>query len=399
MGTLYDILYNDVAISTHAKWVMANPFFERLAFIRQTSMAYRVFPSATHSRLSHSVGTYALTKHVVNTMCISGHIKIDRERKISKEVVPLTPTAMTALVHSGVKPKITEFEIELMALGGLLHDIGHGPSSHTFDDFVAEMDDRGELSDCSDPNPWRTHEVRSQYISRHILAGLGFDAIHVNYVLQMINPSPEFAHDWRFQLVNNKVCGIDVDKLDYLVRDAQFFGLCPTVNVQRICFNSRIGKTPNGTVWGFSPRVHDEINNVFESRFNLYRNIYHHPKVVKFELAFRDLLRDSKPLITAVFKSRDIVGFCTLLDDFMVSRGSQATQAAFFGRRAYALVAGDKIHETATICIEKIAKYGHPSTVPYVTSQTENPQFFIDNVHGDEKQTFFFLPLRKNVVV
>jgi hypothetical protein len=79
--------------------------FQRLRHISQLSGAKIIFPSATHTRFSHSLGTY----HLIN--------RVFQEAKIDQKI--------------SLKDK------QLILIAGLLHDIGHGPFSHSFEKILS----------------------------------------------------------------------------------------------------------------------------------------------------------------------------------------------------------------------------------------------------------------------
>ena len=83
--------------------LIAHPYYQRLRRIQQMALAQVVYPGAVHTRLHHSLGAYHL-------MCI----------------------AISELRDKGIE--ITQEEAQAAKAAILLHDIGHGPFSHTFDD-------------------------------------------------------------------------------------------------------------------------------------------------------------------------------------------------------------------------------------------------------------------------
>ena len=134
VAIIHDPIHNDIFVSELAVKIIDHPYFNRSHFICQTGTAYKVFPSATHTRKSHMIGTYALTHKLLN--------------QLGKFVV------------------INEKEKELIALGALCHDIGHGPGSHAFDKHVITyLIQKGLINDN---HPWVTHEQRSIHLFRKI---------------------------------------------------------------------------------------------------------------------------------------------------------------------------------------------------------------------------------------
>ena len=161
MKIISDCLHHDIRMSEVAIQIIDTPLYERQNSIKQTSMAYRVWPSATHTRKNHQIGTYGLTANTLNSLISHNHLSVCKDL-----LKPLTVEEMTASMVRGEIPKITPDEFEWICLGGLVHDLGHGPASHTFDDFLEELVESGELSK---DHPWLTHEQRSQIFFKHLV--------------------------------------------------------------------------------------------------------------------------------------------------------------------------------------------------------------------------------------
>ena len=393
MKIIHDPLYQDIRMSDVAIQIINTPLYERLNYVRQTSMAYRVFPSATHTRKTHQIGVYGLAKKTLDTLILRRHLVVtstnaaneyttldtstdsvdalvsdDIRDDVRRDVRPLSPKQMTEWVYTGNKPTITSEEYEWICIGGLVHDLGHGPSSHSFDDLVEEFVEHGQVSSDSE---WVTHERRGQYLFRHLVKqyAINLSPYAVDYICQVIDPSDEYIHDFRFQLINNKVSGIDLDKMDYIKRDNYEFGLCCSIDIDRIITNSgihcQIRNAVNtesytaesalygsgrdimslcgplsdvGTYWSFCDRICGDIFNLFMVRYRLYKEIYNHPKVIKFELAYLDLLKDQGEAICETINRMDVDRFSEMTDESMLWTASKLARDRFHERGTYRLI-------------------------------------------------------------
>jgi len=237
---IHDNLWGDIAVDPLAIAVIDTPEFQRLHHINQTGCAFKVFPTAKTSRFEHSLGTY----HIASVL-------LDHLLK--------------------VQPDLGDVKVHLIRLAALCHDIGHGPFSHCYDHAFPD----GEH-----------HEKRSVVLTQRLLGRVTpLTEDDITYVCMLIDP-PE-GGPWHTTLVKNKTHGIDVDKLDYIPRDNNAFGLTLNVDVNRIISNTRV---INDELC-FCDRIKDDIFNFFYVRYRLHREVYCHPKILAFDLLLRDILR------------------------------------------------------------------------------------------------------------
>jgi len=363
MKIIYDKVWGEIEMSDIAISIIDTPMYHRMSYIKQTSMAYRVFPTATHTRFNHQIGVYGLLKKTLDTLISKGHLVITEDTK------PLNTVEMTERVKNGLKPCITKDEYEWICLGGLLHDLGHGPASHTFDDLIEELVDNGLITNTK----WRTHEERSQELFRNMVErdNIEISDEGLNYICNIINPPMSHRHDFRCQFVNNEVNGVDADKMDYICRDCMVFGIASHVNIERIIANSSIiydsqdaTKTVYGTYWSFSERIKNEVFNLFMMRYQLYRDIYNHPKVIKFEIAYKAVLNNNIDTLLECFNHNDISSFIEMTDESMLWRANTNVRKDFINRNTYELVPNGTI-KNPIIIEETVGFFGKCGFNPF----------------------------------
>jgi len=197
--------------------VIDSPVMQRLRRIRQTSLAFHTYPSATHSRFEHSLNCVGLAEKVLESVA----------RKKPEFARKGTPTWA---------------EVRLAAL---LHDCGHGPFSHASEEFLEEFDEFERLKD-ENPSLFKRaqpHEILSYFIVKSKpfkellwrpiirlytskdgrfcdLSAVKFDRVALMIIGKEHPDKPE--HKYLTQIVNGP---FDIDKLDYLLRDGYFTGL------------------------------------------------------------------------------------------------------------------------------------------------------------------------------
>lgn len=208
MFTIKDPIYKLIEIEDEFAPLIDNPYFQRLRNIKQNALLYFVYPSAKHDRFTHSLGTYHLMKEIVN----NGLMDLSDNDKFN------------------------------LKAAALLHDIGHGPYSHSWEHMVSNFD----------------HEEMSARIIREI------------FNLPVAADIIEKKHPYH-KLLSSV---IDVDKLDYMARDSYFCGVSyGTSDVERIVRSISVadGKLiiPVSLV--------SSVEHVIMGRISLYKSTYFHP--------------------------------------------------------------------------------------------------------------------------
>ena len=107
---VHDCVHREITLEPLLDAVTRTKAFQRLGSLRQLGSTHRVWPNATHTRKAHSLGV----AYLAEKLC----------RNIAQRPMP-----------HGVQPP-DERDILLVKLAALCHDLGHGPFSHTFDNFV-----------------------------------------------------------------------------------------------------------------------------------------------------------------------------------------------------------------------------------------------------------------------
>lgn len=168
MKTIKDPVHGHVRVSDNLLPLLDTPHVQRLRYVRQLGFSHLVYPGANHSRFEHSVGTM----HLAGNMA--------RELDFDADECLLTEAA------------------------GLLHDIGHGPFSHATEPLLTEFCGRG-------------HDDIAHLLIEDlgpVLSGAGVDP---QEVAAMVNGTHRYAG-----IIHGD---LDVDRMDYLMRDAHYTGV------------------------------------------------------------------------------------------------------------------------------------------------------------------------------
>ena len=226
--------------------------FQRLRRIKQLGTTSFTFHAAEHSRFGHSLGVYEITRRICDFFERNFSIKEDPENGWDDEE-------------------------RLVALcAALLHDVGHGPYSHTFEGIF-------------DTN----HEAFTIDI-------ITSETTEINQILKKVSPefpeqvasviSKDYPNKQVVQLISSQ---IDADRMDYLLRDAYYTGTeYGTFDLTRILRVIRPFK--NGIAFQFNG-MH-AVEDYIVSRYQMYMQIYFHPVSRGMEVILDHLLKRGKYL-------------------------------------------------------------------------------------------------------
>lgn len=256
--------------------------FQRLRRIRQLGGDFQVYPTAEHSRFSHSLGVYEIVRRMVTeikSLCV----------------------------------ELTEYEKVCVMLAGLLHDVGHGPFSHAFEHV--------------------TNHSHEEYTVKIILGNT-----ELNAILRAVSEKlPQdivsiIQHTHENDILNQIVSGqLDADRMDYLLRDSYFTATSyGQFDLERILRTMRVRKTPEGrkVIVVKYTGIHS-VEDYIMARYQMYWQVYYHPVARSYEAVFiqlfnrlkdifkgdKDYFEDMKVLIPFLEKSEVSVGEYFKLDE------------------------------------------------------------------------------------
>jgi len=260
---IYDNIHGYIQIDPIATKIIDTPVFQRLRYIHQTGCLYLVFPTATHTRFEHSIGTYYLARKFI-----------------------------ISLKNNQPELNINERLVLLVSIAGLCHDLGHLIYSHLFDDlFLSRLSNYKELGEMVH------HEARSILLLKYLVKKYKIDLSdnEINIISDLINPKKNDydnwpnkfkVGEWIFQIVSNPINNIDVDKFDYICRDNNAVGSELNFDYSRLLLEARVY---NNNIY-YPKQVSNDIYHMFFIRYRLHRQIYNHKTVKAIEIMILNCL-------------------------------------------------------------------------------------------------------------
>lgn len=364
--TIMDRVHEHITLPDIVVQALDTPQVQRLRGLRQLGVSSYLYPSATHSRFEHSIGVAHL-----------GRVYLEALRGNQPEL------------------GITDRDVELLMLAGLCHDLGHGPFSHLFEDVIAKH------LKASDGGPSFCHEDMSLLLARRVMEDyLQLPAHDVSHVLLLIQGRGD-VHIPYHQLISNKDAGIDVDRLDYFIRDSTccFGKPAMDVRVHRLFNASRLVWDTDAGRWccAFEEKLAFTLRDLFALRAKLHKEIYQH-RVVKavghmigdaFRLAAPHLCVGGASLIDCVVNPDKFLS----LGDWILDSIEHIAEPALFParqviqrlrrRELYRLVGSqsvrsDSIHEL--LCPDRIASILRKALPSSESTFPDAPRFIVDTV-------------------
>jgi HD superfamily phosphohydrolase len=206
--------------------------FQRLRRIKQLCGVSMVFHMADHTRFSHSLGAYELAREV-----------LEKVKDVDNE--------------------LTDYEKTVFLCSALLHDIGHGPYSHSFE---------------------KIFKINHEIMTINIILGdtsinkalKKYDARLPKDIASVIN------HEHKFPLIEQLVSSqLDVDRMDYLKRDAYFTGAqFGDIDIEKILRGMLVKDKKIVFKYNCVPNIEDYLM----SRYHMYYQVYFHPVSRCFEV-------------------------------------------------------------------------------------------------------------------
>jgi HD superfamily phosphohydrolase len=284
------------------KDIIDTPWVQRLRRIHQLQSTWWVYPSGEHSRFQHVLGTM----HMAGAF--ARHLYPSLKETFGKDL-PSAP-----------------FIEELLRISGLLHDVGHGPFGHFFDDhFLQQFRVRGERLN---------HEILGMAIITKKLVGTirairrspsgpfqrheRLDPKHIAFLIKKPEAGSAAGLPPWLPALRPLFSGIyTVDNLDYVQRDAYMTGFSlDIIDVERLLLYSFF--TPRGLT--LHKAGESALIRFLNAKLALYAHVYHHRTTRAIDLHLQEVFKETMARVAPYNPYEELDRYLELTDWFLLER-------------------------------------------------------------------------------
>ena len=235
-----DSLYDRIPLGAVERALIGSEAFLRLQGVKQLGFVYRIWPGATHTRYEHSLGVYYLALRALRSLLARG--------------------------ADGGLTGVSSVDLRAVLQAALLHDVGHYPFSHAIEELGA---------------PIVPHEKVGRNLIEHgpLAETLERDfGVSPGRVADLIDPPRGASLPGSDGLLVRLLSGaLDVDKLDYLPRDARACNVpYGGVDVSRLLGALRVAEVQGQRRLVVTHKGISALNSLLHARQEMFDNVYWH---------------------------------------------------------------------------------------------------------------------------
>jgi HD superfamily phosphohydrolase len=262
--TIRDPLWDTIRLDPVAVRIVDSAAFQRLRYIKQLGHAHLVYPGATHTRFDHAVGVYHLARRALNVLAERGGLS-----------------------------EVDETDCKLIPLAALLHDIGHYPFSHALEELEPERIPGNHEAIVG-------HFFRDPDVSEALRSVASDAAARIEALIRGKSASP----------LQGLVSGsLDLDKIEYLKRDARFCGVpYGVVDVDRLLHGLLVLRDPSTDALqiGVHEKAVAALESLLFSKYQMFRNVYWHHAVRAATVLYKRAVDDA--LNAKIIEAGELIG-------------------------------------------------------------------------------------------
>jgi HD superfamily phosphohydrolase len=242
MVVIFDPLYTRIEINSPVSDLLRTPEVTRIADVKQLGPGYISFPGATHTRKEHCIGVAFLAK------TLADELKLEDSEKLELQVA------------------------------AILHDVAHGPFSHTTEELLEHTlenkhDKRakdmilGTKYSLQEDNEWIAEKIKTEELCElsDVLDEIGVEKDRIASIIV----NKDIKEEYLGQIINSPV---DVDRMDFVLRDAHYTGITHGVHEPYMLLKS-IKKLDDYLVYDIGGL--SWLEQLLIARLHMYGDVYY----------------------------------------------------------------------------------------------------------------------------
>jgi HD superfamily phosphohydrolase len=263
-----DPIYGHIVLDKALATVVSHPLLQRLARVKQLSFSFAHFPSSRHSRLSHSLGVAKNADRALSGIFDRGVYYVVGEKQ---------PIQFDSQVVEQRRELVRKARV-----AALLHDVGHGPFGHALDSYV------GIKLGVERPDKRFTETYVREFLTP-TLQSVQIDAANVLSILSSDRADLKGVDQLISDIIDSS---LDVDRMDYLMRDAHMTGLMMGfVNTSALFDFMMPVLDQESFILAYDEQALGYMEHLILARDFMYFNCYEHPRKRAGERIFTRLVQ------------------------------------------------------------------------------------------------------------
>lgn len=294
-----DPIHGYIKIYNHERKIIDTPLFQRLRRIKQNTAVHYSYPCATHTRFSHSLGVMHVSGLFIENL-------LDKIPNISERV-----------------KKEYYYKIRLW---GLLHDIGHGPFSHTFDEVIFKPKFKTDHEKFG-AKILKTSKQLPSILKPDNTIEIALDETAILFEVKSIEEWPltdNIGNSDVSEKILYYICrgAYSADIMDFLLRDSYFTGAgYGNIDWKRLILTS----TPIGDKLVLDPRGEEAFDSLLLARLFMFSTVYYHRTTRVGVKIISDFLKEAVTKINFSKYVDDVDNFSLIDEDSLLFNSNLLT--------------------------------------------------------------------------